>query len=184
MDVLWRPVPTRLRAADRRELGIRERGQHRLLTPAAGASPPRRYTGAMASSHVEGGAAAQVLRRRIQALDADLLPVTDTGDQRLVQVVRVMQAATNTSVPAESGGQPVLDPNEADAVVAGCRLLGSIAATDPELVGGPLPDQAQHWIATSRGLPAGHVPVLDERRFGRTHDRPNSVKPFDHGLYT
>src|SRR5439155_6097525 len=46
------------------------------------------------------------------------------------------------------------------------------------------PDQAQHWIATSRGLPAGDVPVLDERRFGRTHDRPNSVKPFDHGLYT
>lgn len=130
-----------------------------------------------------GDKALLLLRRRLEQLDASPLPVLSfEADERLAHFAAVMASYTDAMVMAESGGQIVLAPADADQAVGDCRLLDDIARDEDDLVSGPLRMERQHWIATARQLSppkrAHFVEPIDRERISP------STKPFYLGLYT
>ncbi|WP_035791898.1 hypothetical protein [Kitasatospora mediocidica] len=129
------------------------------------------------------GTALDILRRRVEALDAG--PASDdspTADPRLAHFVSVLSSCTNTQMAeefAESGGPALLRPAEADEATRRCRLLTAVAREEEGLVAGPLRRSEQCWIASGPAPAASRL--LDADRGG---PHPPSTKPFGLGLFT
>lgn len=125
------------------------------------------------------------LHRRVDELDAPVLPVPSfAADPRLLRFLSVMAAHTEPRIQAEAGHPAVLTAARADAIVAGCRLIESIATDYPELVTGPLPRDRQHWIGTGS---QGGSAQLGRTRFVVAAEADlvsPSTKPFGLGLYS
>ena len=126
--------------------------------------------------------ASAVLRERVARLDATPATTGSPVHAGLMHAVSVMQVYTNTEMEQRAGGPPVLDPDEADAVVARCGLVEELRVGAPAVVTGPLDTANQQWISTARSPDA----APDRQLFtGPPTDpaRP-AVKPADHGLFT
>lgn len=123
------------------------------------------------------------LRERIGKLDDGQFPVVAFDvDPRLLKFILVMTSYTNTTMVAETGGQPVLAPADADELAGTCRLLTDIAQGEAGLVFGPLDRTHQQWIATGRNAAP---PTPTATRFIESTDNgPPTTKPMDSGLYT
>jgi hypothetical protein len=133
-----------------------------------------------------------LLGERVERLDE--LPVTAgaTGmPQEIVRFVEVMASITHTQLTASPYLSPsqVVDPKEADDLVASCRLVDAIAELDRTLVNGPLAADRQEWTA---GTSQSTKDTAERRAPSRTAfvapdpqlEIPVSTKPFSLGLYT
>ncbi len=82
----------------------------------------------------------------------------------------------------------MIPPDEADAIVAGCALIGRVRSDCREIVTGPIDLGRQYWISVDRPLgqpsrrPQPDVRHFDEPATGRT--QVASTKPFGVGLFT
>jgi hypothetical protein len=81
----------------------------------------------------------------------------------------------------------VLERATADEITAGCRLLREIARTDADLVGGPLDQRRQEWIAAAKRSGSAAAPELTRQSFisagAPGHLKP-STKPAGVGIYS
>jgi hypothetical protein len=135
------------------------------------------------------------LRDNTQALLSERITRLDDATLRgprhaIEQFVAVMSSITHTQLTSSPNAtpSPLVDPQEADRLVASCELLDAIAAFDETLVVGPLDVSRQEWVAdTPRPsvVRYGHVPTVKEFRAPcQQREIPHSTKPFNLGLYT
>lgn len=131
--------------------------------------------------------ALETLRERVEALDAEhtsLSPGTAPG--RADRFVGVMASYTHTWPLIASPREATLDPGDADALVAGCRLLDAIAERADDVVEGPLARSRQHWIATARHADAASAPDADRFVGAAGHEETENLfcKPSGLGLFS
>jgi hypothetical protein len=128
----------------------------------------------------------ELLCERVNELDsADIGP--GVADEPTVRFTRLMAAWTSTKMTVNSEQPVVLDPADADAITAGCRLLEEIARENPDLVRGPLDTRRQQWIGTASADAGVAPPELTRQAFvgaGARRGTQPSTKPFGLGLYS
>lgn len=136
-------------------------------------------------------AGAQQLRRRVARLDhfpGGPAPDTDTAsfDALATIFIQVMQELIGDGHPFA-----LVDPAEADQIMATSRLLRRLDHLAPQLIRGPLDVDRQFWVATAK---PPHLPEPDplprETSFrpvtapAAGHRLAPSPKPFGVGLFT
>ncbi|MCD0453306.1 hypothetical protein LO762_29600 [Actinocorallia sp. API 0066] len=125
----------------------------------------------------------RTLRHRVAELDA----AHPWFDSDLDHFADVMSEHTDTRAAAECG-DGVGDPEAADRIVGGCRLLDVIAERDADLVAGPLCLSRQHWTGTGREDVAPEPRLTPSKALFVPPETAQgdllSAKPFDVGLFT
>lgn len=127
------------------------------------------------------------LVRRAAAIDAE--PLVGRPDNVDADVYRVLAVLSRVTPVGRSrlAELPVALPATADEMIGTSSTLQRLADRAPDIVGGPLSQHAQHWVATGR--PA-HVPprqqVLAREHFVdvKAFTDPPSTTPFGVGLFT
>jgi hypothetical protein len=132
------------------------------------------------------------LLRRVEELDAEwplarkedgeILPPAEQH-ARLAHFVDVMSGWTDSVIEVEAGLLATINPETADALSSGSRLLAEIERFDPGLVSGPMDKAKQRWTPIGRSASSGKPP--SRQRFVAPHiDQPAAIKPPDVGFYT
>jgi hypothetical protein len=130
-----------------------------------------------------------LLTERIARLDrAVVVPMEVSA---AVHFVDVMASITHTQLTPSSKLETysrVVDPLEADELVASCELLDAIAQQSRSIADGPLVAKCQEWIADGPRPGGEDVSRTPAARHFRAPDKrasiPPSTKPFHLGLYT
>jgi hypothetical protein len=128
-----------------------------------------------------------LLSERVARLDQAL---DRHGHSEMGHFVAVMGSITHTQLTASSSAtpSPIVDPRDADKLVAACELLGALAELDRSIVDGPVDTRRQEWIAVSSRLRRGRSARPPARQdFLAPAEQlhiPLSTKPFNLGLYT
>ena len=121
------------------------------------------------------------LAQRVAALDAQ-----DGGDvgSDVNQFISVLAEVVSFGT-GDVSEMPKWRPDDADRVLAGCRLLARLGSAVPEIVSGPLDRSAQYWISAEKPshLPP-NVPALAAEHFRPVAPQTRSTKPFTFGLHT
>lgn len=137
----------------------------------------------------------EVVRSRAAELDMPGDPAAQSGIGRpshavhsavddVERFISILQTVTSTG---DHSGVPVTPPEDADAVMAGCRLLRRLEAAVPEIVTGQPARRDQYWISSGKPpwVPP-REPALSPAYFvalaGTTP--ASGTKPFGIGLYT
>lgn len=136
-----------------------------------------------------------VLRHRVAQLDRCVpgeiyAPLDEYRDPDAVWFARVLGRRTDMSGTVDENGRPAwsqIEPDEADAIVAGCGLIERMRAAVPHVVDGPVDLTAQLWVhdQSAHGPAGSEVP--SEEFFvpvdaGTIRDA--ATKPWDVGFFT
>jgi hypothetical protein len=99
--------------------------------------------------------ATELLARRVADLDAFGNPEGQVGSEAvrplLTHFVNVLEHCTDTFMDYECLDNGIIDPEIADSLVGGCRLLQAIEAYEPSLVRAPLLRDRQDWTCMGGG---------------------------------
>lgn len=102
--------------------------------------------------------------------------------------ITVMERITGTGPISDVRQMPLVAANDADDLIQGCRLIGRLAASVPEIVAGPLRADAQYWVGTNGPEEAApNSRALQQVNFiDVAHAPPGrpAAKPFGVGLFT
>jgi hypothetical protein len=136
-----------------------------------------------------------VLRHRVAQLDRCVpgeiyAPLDEYRDPDAVWFARVLGRRTDMSGTVDENGRPAwsqIEPDEADAIVAGCGLIERMRAAVPHVVDGPVDLTAQLWVhdQSAHGPAGSEVP--SEEFFVPVDTgtiRDAATKPWDVGFFT
>lgn len=137
----------------------------------------------------------ELLSRRVADLDALGTREAKAGSEAvcslLTHFVQVLELYTDTFMDYECRDDAIIDPEVADVLVGGCRLLHAIEVHEPSLVRGPLLRHRQDWTCMGGGrrpsTGGGPSDRPSERRFvapGTSLASRAVTKPTGSGLYT
>ena len=139
----------------------------------------------------------EVVRSRAAALDEVDDPAAQSGvgqhgravHSAVGDVGRFISILETVTSSGDHSGAPVTSPEDADAVMASCRLLRRLEAAVPEIVTGQPARRDQYWISSGKPpwVPP-REPALSPAYFvtpaGTTPASGTSTKPFGIGLHT